>query len=102
MPGLVCKLLIFAAAIKIDYKGNVGPLLKDRRQEEMAPGTLEVHGIIGLLKIATSYFLISICDCEQVAQIRSKPSYKITNVALIPLSSQADADKAITSARDHV
>ncbi|KAL1598811.1 hypothetical protein SLS60_007953 [Paraconiothyrium brasiliense] len=122
MPGLVRKLLIFAAvdglvlqpapprnhppttqqAIKIDYKGNVGPLLKDRRQEDTAPDTLEAHGIIGLLKIATSYFLISICDREQVAQIRGKPIYKITDVALIPLSSQADADKAIVSAREHV
>ncbi|KAJ4360379.1 uncharacterized protein N0V89_000941 [Didymosphaeria variabile] len=122
MPGLVRKLLIFAAvdglvlqpapprnhppttqqAIKIDYKGNVGPLLKDRHQEDTAPDTLEAHGIVGLLKIATSYFLISICDREQVAQIRGKPIYKITDVALIPLASQADADKAIVSAREHV
>lgn len=56
----------------------------------------------GLLKIATSYFLISICDREQVAQIRGKAVYKITDVALIPLSSQNDADQAIVSARDHV
>lgn len=67
MPGLVRKLLIFAAvdglvlqpapprnhppttqqAIKIDYKGKVGPLLKDRREEDTAPDTLEVHGVIG-------------------------------------------------------
>jgi hypothetical protein len=37
-----------------------------------------------------------------VAQIRGKPIYKITDVALIPLSSQADADMAIVSAREHV
>jgi hypothetical protein len=67
MPGLVRKLLVFAAvdglvlqpapprnhppttqqAIKIDYKGNVGPLLKDRREEATAPLSLEVHGIVG-------------------------------------------------------
>lgn len=67
MPGLVRKLLIFAAvdglilqpapprnhppttqqAIKIDYKGNIQPLLKDRRDEDTAPQTLEAHGIIG-------------------------------------------------------
>lgn len=67
MPGLVRKLLIFAAvdglilqptpprnhgpttqqAIKIDYKGNVKPLLKDRREEDTAPVALEAHGIIG-------------------------------------------------------
>lgn len=55
-----------------------------------------------MLKVATSFFLISICAREQVAQIRGKPIYKITDVALIPLSSQADADKAIASARSHV
>jgi hypothetical protein len=57
---------------------------------------------LGLLKVATSYFLISISDREQVAQIRGKPIYKITDVALIPLSSQADADKAIAATRDHL
>lgn len=56
----------------------------------------------GLLKVATSYFLISISDREQVAQIRGRPIYKITDVALIPLSSQADADKAIAATRDHL
>ncbi|KAF2864958.1 SacI domain-containing protein [Massariosphaeria phaeospora] len=121
MPGLVRKLLIFAAvdglilqpapprhhppatqqAIKIDYKGNVGPLLKDRREEDTAPVSLESHGIVGLLKVATSYFLISICGREQVAEVRGKPIYKITDVALIPLSSQADADKAIVAASEH-
>lgn len=55
-----------------------------------------------MLKVATSYFLISISDREQVAQIRGKPIYKITDVALIPLSSQADADKAIAATRDHL
>ncbi|KAI4929907.1 hypothetical protein J4E85_004528 [Alternaria conjuncta] len=122
MPSLVRKLLIFAAvdglilqpspprnhppatqqAIKVDYKGNVGPLLKDRREEDTAPVSVEAHGIIGLLKVATSYFLISISDREQVALVRGKPIYKITDVALIPLSSQADADKAIAATRDHL
>ncbi|KAJ4373404.1 hypothetical protein N0V83_003699 [Neocucurbitaria cava] len=39
---------------------------------------------------------------EQVAQIRGKAIYKITDVALIPLSSQADADKAIATTREHL
>lgn len=67
MPGLVRKLLIFAAvdglvlqpspprnhppttqqAIKIDYKGNIQPLLKDRREEDTTPQALEAHGIVG-------------------------------------------------------
>ena len=55
-----------------------------------------------MLKVATSVFLISICGREQVAQIRGKPIYKITDVALVPLASQSEADKAITSTREHL
>ncbi|KAF2120396.1 SacI homology domain-containing protein [Lophiotrema nucula] len=122
MPGLARKLLVFAAvdglilqpspprnhppatqqAIKIDYKGNVGPLLKDRREEDTAPAALEIHGVVGLLKVATALFLISICSREQVAQIRGKPVYRITDIALIPLASQADADQAIVSTKEHL
>jgi hypothetical protein len=67
MPGLVRKLLVFAAvdglilqptparnnaptaqqAIKIDNKGNVRPLLKDRLKEGTAGLSLESHGVIG-------------------------------------------------------
>lgn len=55
-----------------------------------------------MLKVASSVFLISICGREQVAQVRGKPIYKITDVALIPLASQSEADKAITSTREHL
>jgi hypothetical protein len=68
MPSLVRKLLIFAAvdglilqpspprnhppttqqAIKVDYEGNVGPLLKDRREEDTTAISIEAHGIIGM------------------------------------------------------
>ena len=63
MPGIVRKLLVFAAvdgiilqpaprnhpsgaqqAIKIDYKGNVGPLLHDHREHD---ASFEAHGVIG-------------------------------------------------------
>lgn len=68
MLGLTRRIIIFAAvdglvlqpspprnhppttqqAIKIDYKGNISPLLKDRRDEATAPASLEVHGIVGI------------------------------------------------------
>ncbi|KAJ4376717.1 hypothetical protein N0V86_006834 [Didymella sp. IMI 355093] len=120
MP-LVRKLLIFAAvdglvlqprsshphaqqqqSIKIDYKGNVGPLLNSTHEGDDILSSFESHGVVGLLKVATSTFLISICGREQVAQIRGKPIYKITDIALIPLASQSEADKAITSTREHL
>lgn len=67
MPGIVRKLVVFAAvdglvlqgvtphnhapaprqAIKIDYKGNVGPLLKDRPDDDNASVSFEAHGIVG-------------------------------------------------------
>lgn len=52
------------------------------------------------MKVASSSFLISISRRELVAQIRGKPIYSISEVALIPLSSQLDAEKAIVRARD--
>ncbi|KAK0658233.1 Phosphatidylinositide phosphatase SAC2 [Lasiodiplodia hormozganensis] len=122
MPGLVRKLLIFAAvdglilqpapprnhppatqqAIKIDYKGAIQPLLRDRRDEETTPQALEAHGIVGLLQAAKSTFLIAISRRELVAQVRGRAIYVITDVALIPLASQAEANNAITQARESV
>lgn len=49
--------------------------------------------------MASSSFIISISRKEQVALIRGKPVYSISEVALIPLSSQEDAEKAIIRAR---
>jgi hypothetical protein len=79
MPSLVRKLLIFAAvdglilqpspprnhppatqqAIKVDYKGNIGPFLKDRPEEDTAPVSVEAHGIIG---IGASFRRFAHCD----------------------------------------
>lgn len=65
MP-LVRKLLIFAAvdglvlqprshphaqqqqAIRIDWKGNVGPLLKNENDEDSGLSSFESHGIVGM------------------------------------------------------
>ncbi|QDS77716.1 hypothetical protein FKW77_004135 [Venturia effusa] len=122
MPGLIRKILICAAAdglilqpistrantrtteqssIKLDYKGHaISPLLKDSRKEDATALTIEVHGIVGLLQVASSAFLISISRREVVAQIRGKPVYCISEVSLIPLSSQVEAEKAIQRARE--
>jgi hypothetical protein len=68
MPGIVRKLLVFAAvdglvlqpaaprnhtsgaqpAIKIDYKGNVGPLLTNRSENDTLTASFEAHGVIGM------------------------------------------------------
>jgi hypothetical protein len=54
----------------------------------------------GLLNIASSSFLISITQRKEVAQILGKPIYAVTNVAIIPLTSQVDANRAIIQAQN--
>ena len=54
---------------------------------------------LGLLNLASSTYLVAISKREQVAQIRGKPIYVITNVALIPLASQSEAQHAIQHAK---
>jgi hypothetical protein len=46
--------------------------------------------------------LVSITQRQQVAQIQGRPVYAVTNVAIIPISSQADANRAIAQARKEV
>ena len=55
----------------------------------------------GLLPVtALSSFLIPITQRQYVAQIHGRPIYAITNVALIPTSSQADASRAISQTKE--
>lgn len=61
---------------------------------------MNIDGILaGLLKLASTSYLVAISKREQVAQIRGKPIYVITDVALIPLASQTEAQNAIQQAR---
>ncbi|KAJ5089278.1 hypothetical protein N7532_007962 [Penicillium argentinense] len=128
MPGLLRKLAIVAAvdglilhahgvngprpnngsnneasSIRIDYKTN-----KITALPASASGTLEgrdvleAYGLVGLLSVSSYSFLVSITQRQQVAQIRGQPIYVVTNVAVIPISSQADATHAIAQARKEV
>lgn len=63
---------------------------------------LTVVSYPGLLSVASYSFLVSITQRQQVAQIQGRPVYAVTNVAIIPLSSQADANRAISQARKDV
>lgn len=108
-------------SVQIDYKTRKITSLSQTRSESTAKSTspcLEAYGLvgmfctascgifytmliltIGLLNIASSSFLISITQRKEVAQILGKPIYAITNVAIIPLSSQDDANRAIIQAQ---
>ena len=48
--------------------------------------------------MASISFLIAITRREQVAQIFGRPIYVVTDVALVPLSSQSEAEKGISAA----
>lgn len=56
---------------------------------------LTAHDGQGLLTIASFSFLLCITRREQVAQIYGKPIYVIKDIAILPLSSQAEVDQAI-------
>ena len=58
-----------------------------------------VIAFAGLLTVAPVSYLVTILSREQVALIRGYPVYVITDVALIPLSSQSEAKKAIIQAQ---
>ncbi|EXJ92042.1 hypothetical protein A1O3_00592 [Capronia epimyces CBS 606.96] len=113
MPALARRFLIWAAVdglilqahgpaehkrtVQIDYQKRQ---IKELADDEAGPRKgvpLESHGIIGILSIASTSFLITIVQREQVAQLFGKPVYGITDVALLPLSSQAEADEAIAA-----
>ncbi|RAL16875.1 SacI domain protein [Aspergillus homomorphus CBS 101889] len=126
MPGLLRKLIVIAAAdglilqstgnglrhtgnnepssLRIDYKTNKITLLSGSASEfsDKRDSSLEIYGLVGLLSVASYSFLISITQRQQVAQIQGKPVYTITNVAVIPTSSQTDANRAISLAKEHL
>ena len=52
-----------------------------------------------MLDLVSTSYLISITGSEQVAQIRGKAIYAVRDVTLIPLASQAEAEKTIVTAQ---
>lgn len=123
MPGIIRKLVVFAAVdglvlqpigqrnqrpaapLKIDYKSHKPrPLLQDITLdiEREQDASIEVQGVLGILKIASSAYLISVLRKKQVAQIYGKPIYAISSIAVIPITSHEEAKKAIAQARGDV
>ncbi|KAH8821933.1 SacI homology domain-containing protein [Xylogone sp. PMI_703] len=121
MPGLVRKLVIFAAVDglvlqPLTHRGQhraPGPATKIAYGEKSIASTVadggegggsggvgfEAFGIVGLLSVATSSYLISITKRQQVAQIQGKPVYVITEVALTPLGSRHEAELSVARTR---
>ncbi|KAM3423040.1 hypothetical protein BST61_g509 [Cercospora zeina] len=113
MPGLARKLLIFAAVdglivhsagqrggrgTRIEYGTNTITAVSEKDHQPERSGLLEAHGLVGLLNLVSSSYLIAITRRSEVAQWREKPVFRITDVTLIPLASRAEASSAIAHA----
>ncbi|KAI6249877.1 Phosphatidylinositide phosphatase SAC2 [Erysiphe necator] len=115
MSSLVRKVLIYAvteglilrpipqkdgqgptSSIKIFFNNNKIITLQNGDCEEQVPDKcFEAYGIVGVLTISKSSYLLSIVQREQVAQIHKKPIYVVTEIALTPLASKAEAESSI-------
>ncbi|KFX96137.1 hypothetical protein O988_05465 [Pseudogymnoascus sp. VKM F-3808] len=85
--------------VRISYKNSaVGPVLSSANNDSNGDGkSFEAFGIVGLLTVAQTSYLVSITRREQVAQVHNHPVYVVTDVALTPLASQKDAEASVTS-----
>ena len=134
MPGIVRKLVVFAAidglilqplhqrnqrSLHIEY--TTRKITVSSRQPSREDVSVECHGIVGiypphytpqsrsnehvfpgLLTVAPLSYLIIISGRQQVAQICGIPIYVITDVALVPLASQAEARKSVIQTKESI
>lgn len=112
MPAIVRKLTIYASIdglilqphggcdpLEVKFESrSIGSYAKVGSESFKQGQHLESHGLIGLLTIASDTFLLCITRKEQVAQILGRPIYVIKDVAILPLSCQAEAERAIKQA----
>lgn len=84
------------STLSAEFYGLVGSQIPMQVRESFT----NVVTLVGLLTVPPVSYLITILSREQVAQVRGCPIYVITDVALIPLSSQSEAKKAISQAKE--
>ncbi|RMY98408.1 hypothetical protein D0862_07593 [Hortaea werneckii] len=80
--------------------GN-GPIAHTRPMKDSADSLkyCKAYGVVGVLDLVACSFLIAIIRREQVAQIYGRPIYCVKDIAIIPLSSQAEAEEAIIASK---
>ncbi|KAL8342534.1 hypothetical protein RB601_004905 [Gaeumannomyces tritici] len=64
--------------------------------------SFESFGIIGLITVPPHSYLVTITRRQQVALVRGRPVYVVTEVALTPCSSQPEATEAIARTAAHL
>ncbi|KAK5078185.1 hypothetical protein LTR64_003410 [Lithohypha guttulata] len=123
MSGLIRRLIIFATAdglvlhahgssdqqraLLIDYGAKrISDQVRTPNLHGQPGARLEAFGLIGdcdsygFIDIANLTYLIAITKRQEVAKIFGKPVYLVTDVAVLPLSSQQDAEQAIKALTD--
>ncbi|KAF2165177.1 hypothetical protein M409DRAFT_24563 [Zasmidium cellare ATCC 36951] len=117
MPGLAKKLLIFASVdglflqptgqrsssvdnggVHVEYGTNKITTL-NKKPDDSSDNGLETHGIVGLLDLVSSSYLVTITRREEVARIREKAIFRVQDVCLIPLKGKGEAERAIGEAQ---
>ncbi|POS83532.1 hypothetical protein EPUL_004133 [Erysiphe pulchra] len=92
-----------SSPIKIFFNDNKIEKLHNGDFEEQLPDkSFEVFGVVGLLTVSKSSYLLSIVKCEQVAQVYNKPIYVVTEIALTPLASKAEAESSIVNSQSQL
>ncbi|KAK5107519.1 hypothetical protein LTR62_001049 [Meristemomyces frigidus] len=65
------------------------------KDNDVTRKSLDASGLVGILDLVSSSYLVVITRSEEVARIDSKAIYAIKDVALVPLSSQTQAEQAV-------
>lgn len=89
-----------SAPLKLRYgdASVVSPVPRDQLPDPngLRPNaSFEAFGVVGLFTVSRLSYLITITGRKQVAQIRGHPVYVVTDVAVTPCTTQADAEAAV-------
>ncbi|PHH85156.1 hypothetical protein CDD83_825 [Cordyceps sp. RAO-2017] len=115
MPGIARKIVVCAAIdglivqslpskgqrpqqpVRVRYDdSSVSAVPRDQVPDISRPdSSFEAFGVIGLITVSGLSYLVTILRRQQVAQIRGLPVYVVTEIALTPCTSKADADESI-------
>ncbi|KND86666.1 Phosphatidylinositide phosphatase SAC2 [Tolypocladium ophioglossoides CBS 100239] len=122
MPGIARKIVICAAIdgliiqplspkgqrplqpVRVRYgDSSISAVPRDQLPDTSTPeSSFEAFGILGLITVSRLSYLVSITRRQQVAQIFGFPIYVVTEVAVTPCTSKADADKSIRRTAGHL
>ncbi|QPC77421.1 hypothetical protein HYE68_008173 [Fusarium pseudograminearum] len=122
MPAIARKLLICAAIdglviqplsskgqrplqpVRVKYgDASVSRVQREYGLDDSKPDpSFEAFGVIGLITVSKSSYLVTITRRQQVAQICGHPIYVVTEVAITPCTSKIGAEEAIKRTTDHI